>query len=146
MASRFVKEKLAAAGDDLGRALRVLRDRGPSQVQFWFIALAIGVAAGFGAVLFRWGIEGLQAWAYGTDDVDHLYSFALNMSWYWVLVIPIVGGLVVGQILHHFTPDGRVRSVADVIEGAALNDGRVERREGVASAFASLITLGTGGS
>jgi CIC family chloride channel protein len=146
MASKFAKEKLAAAGEDLGRALRALRDQGPSQVQFWFIALAIGIAAGFAALLFRKGIEGLQAWAYGVEDVNQLYSFAQNMSWYWVLVIPIVGGLIVGQILHHFTPDGRVRSVADVIEGAALNDGRVERREGVASAFASLITLGMGGS
>jgi CIC family chloride channel protein len=33
---------------------------------------------------------------------------------------PDLGGLVVGLILHWFTPDGRVRSVADVIEGAAL--------------------------
>jgi CIC family chloride channel protein len=33
-----------------------------------------------------------------------------------------------------------------VIEGAALTEGRVERREGLASAAASLITLGAGGS
>ncbi len=38
------------------------------------------------------------------------------------------------------------RSVADVIEGAALHEGRVEKRAGIASAVASLITLGTGGS
>jgi CIC family chloride channel protein len=36
--------------------------------------------------------------------------------------------------------------VADVIEGAALHDGRVEGKEGLASAAASLITLSTGGS
>jgi CIC family chloride channel protein len=36
--------------------------------------------------------------------------------------------------------------VADVIEGAALREGRVELRAGLASAAASLITLGTGGS
>jgi len=62
------------------------------------------------------------------------------------LLIPTVGGLTVGLILHRFTDDGRVRSVADVIEGAALYDGRVERRKGVASACASFITLATGGS
>ena len=39
-----------------------------------------------------------------------------------------------------------MRSVADVIEGAALHDGRVEGKEGLASAAASLITLSTGGS
>ena len=39
-----------------------------------------------------------------------------------------------------------MRSVADVIEGAALHDGCVEGKEGLASAAASLITLSTGGS
>ncbi|MEX0351260.1 MAG: chloride channel protein, partial [Paracoccaceae bacterium] len=34
----------------------------------------------------------------------------------------------------------------DVIEGAALQDGRVESRAGIASMFASLITLSSGGS
>ena len=39
-----------------------------------------------------------------------------------------------------------MRSVADVIEGAALHDGRFEGKEGLVSAAASLITLSTGGS
>ena len=71
---------------------------------------------------------------------------AETLPWYWVLIVPILGGLVVGLILHHMTDDARVRSVSDVIEGAALQEGRVETREGIASAFASMITLGTGGS
>ena len=125
---------------------RVLRHRGPSQVQFWFIALLIGIAAGFAALFFRKGIEALQAYLYRTDDVHFIHSHAESLPWYMILLIPVVGGLVVGLILHRFTPDGRVRSVADVIEGAALHDGRVETRAGVASAFASLITLSSGGS
>ncbi|WP_299548329.1 chloride channel protein [uncultured Tateyamaria sp.] len=124
----------------------VLRHRGPSQVQFWFIALAIGIAAGFAALLFRKGIEALQAFLYGTEDVQYLHSFASSLPWYWILIIPIVGGLITGLILHNFTRDGVARSVADVIEGAALRDGRVSTRAGVASAFASFITLSTGGS
>ena len=125
---------------------RIIRQRGPSQVQFWFIALIIGIAAGFAALFFRMGIAALQAWLYGADDVHFLHTFAQTLDWYWVLLIPTVGGLVVGLILHHFTPDGRVRSVADVIEGAALTDGRVEVRAGLASALASFLTLSSGGS
>ena len=56
------------------------------------------------------------------------------------------GGIVVGLIIQFLTPDGRVRSVSDVIEGAALNDGRVEKKAGIASALCSWITLSTGGS
>nr|WP_245629288.1 chloride channel protein [Celeribacter indicus] len=106
----------------------------------------IGIASGFAALLFRKGINFLQAFLYGTHDLRHLHSFAGEMPWFWVLSLPVLGGLVVGIVLNWFTPDGRVRSVADVIEGAALNDGRVETRAGLASAAASLITLSTGGS
>ena len=125
---------------------QVIRRRGPSKLQFWFIALVVGIASGFAALFFRLGIEWLQGTLYGTDDPSRLGSFAASLPWWWVLALPICGGLVVGLILHRFTPDGRVRSVADVIEGAALADGRVEGRAGVASALASLITLSSGGS
>jgi CIC family chloride channel protein len=124
----------------------VIRDRGPSQVQFWFIALLVGIAASFAAIGFRFGIETFQAWLYQTDDVAHMRSDAARLDWWWILLIPMAGGLAVGVILNRFTDDGRVRSVADVIEGAALYDGRVEGRKGLTSTLASFITLSTGGS
>ena len=125
---------------------KVLRHQGPGQVQFWFIALLVGIAAGYAALFSRKGIAALQAWLYGTDDVQYLHSFASGLPWYLILIIPIIGGLVTGLILHNFTKDGVVRSVSDVIEGAALRDGQVGTRAGVASAFASFITLSSGGS
>lgn len=143
--SMFVRQ-LAHAADALRNGLSVMRRRGPSEIQFWFIALVIGIAAGFAALGFRLGISALQAAFYGTDDVRLLHSHAEQLPWYWILIIPIVGGLVVGVILNRFTSDGRVRAVADVIEGAALQDGRVETRAGLASLVASLVTLSSGGS
>jgi CIC family chloride channel protein len=142
--------RLAGQFDVAARACRdgwrVLRHRGPSQVQFWFIALVIGIAAGFAALFFRKGIEALEAFLYGTDDPSRLHSFAETLPWYWILTIPVLGGLAVGLLLSRFTPDARVRAVADVIEGAALRDGRVEGRAGLASVAASFITLSSGGS
>nr|WP_232962757.1 chloride channel protein [Paracoccus tegillarcae] len=125
--------------------MQVMRDRGPSQLQFWFMALMIGICAGFAALGFRLGIGALQRAIYGADDLT-MASTAFHLPWYWVLTVPIIGGFVVGQILHRFTPDGRCRTVSDVIEGAALDGGRVETKAGLASAAASLITLGSGGS
>lgn len=122
-----------------------MRERGPSQVQFWLLAVFIGIGAGFAALGFRLGIGALQRLIYGADDLT-LATVAERLPWYWVLIVPVIGGLIVGLILDRFTSDGRVRAVADVIEGAALEGGRVETREGLASAAASLITLGTGGS
>ncbi|WP_170558575.1 chloride channel protein [Ruegeria atlantica] len=137
-----LNQALAAIKD----AWRVMLRRGPSQIQFWFIALAIGIAAGFMALGFRKAIRWLQAYVYDTEDILLLHSHAEKLPWIVILITPIIGGLIVGVILHKFTDDGRVRSVADVIEGAAVTDGRVEGKAGIASFFASLITLSTGGS
>ncbi len=128
------------------RGWHVILTRGPGRIQFWFIALLIGVVAGGAAVLFRLGVELLQRRFYGTEDPRFVSSFAETLPWFWIVLIPVLGGLLVGLILDRFTTDNRAKSVAEVIEGAALNDGRVETREGMASAAASLITLSTGGS
>ncbi|MBV7409379.1 chloride channel protein [Maritimibacter sp. DP1N21-5] len=140
------RQGILAAVAYRNRVLHVIRTQGPGQAQFWVIALIIGIAAGTAALFFRKGIERLQAFLYGTDDVAHLHSFAETLPWFLILVLPAVGGLIVGIVLNWTTNDGRVRSVADVIEGAALREGRVEKRAGVGSAIASFITLATGGS
>ena len=152
-ASAVMKPKTSLIGgqiDDVVTACRdgwrVLKHRGPSKLQFWFIALVVGIAAGYAALFFRKGIIWLQSTLYGAEDIKAIHSLAETLPWYVVLVIPILGGLVVGFIFHWFTPDGRVRSVADVIEGAALQNGRVEVKAGLASAAASLMTLSSGGS
>ena len=142
----FIIRALKARVQVLSTGWKLLVQKGPSQLQFWLIALVIGIASGGAALAFRKGIEWLQASLYGTNDLAHLHSFASTLPWYWILMLPAIGGLVVGGILNWFTPDGRVRSVADVIEGAALWEGRVEKRAGLGSALASLITLSTGGS
>ncbi|WP_296417158.1 chloride channel protein [Pseudooctadecabacter sp.] len=137
-----VDDALCACRDAWG----VIRTRGPSQVQFWFIALLVGIGASLLAIAFRFGIETLQTRLYGTDDVANLHTTIANLDWWWIVTIPVLGGLAVGLLMNRFTEDGRVRSVADVIEGAALYEGRVERRRGLASGAASFITLSTGGS
>ncbi|MEQ6248411.1 chloride channel protein [Sulfitobacter sp. HNIBRBA3233] len=142
----FLSQQATQAWQGCCEGWAVLRRKGPGKITFWFIALVIGIAAGFAALFFRKGINLLQATLYGTEDVQFLHSFISGLEWYWIIVIPTLGGLATGLILHRFTSDARARSVADVIVGSALKDGRVETRAGLASAAASLVTLGTGGS
>ncbi len=141
----LVRRQLSRGAQQCAEGLRAMRQRGPGQLQFWLIALVIGVAAGVAAVGFRLAIIGLQELIYGANDAI-LASHLADLHWSWVLTIPILGGLAVGLIMHRFTDDGRVSTVAQVIEGAALQDGRVDTRTGWASPLASLITLSTGGS
>jgi len=114
-------------------------------IGFWLLALLVGLVAGAATLGFRIAISELQSLFYGADDVM-LASVAKTLPWWLVLFLPVAGGLIVGLILHKYTPDGRVRGVADVIDAVAEGDGHVERKEGLASALASLITLSTGGS
>lgn len=129
----------------LGRATHIIRKRGPSQIQFWLLALLIGIGAGLAALFFRLGINALTRTFYGIDDAT-LTNEVTRLPWWWLVLIPTIGGLVVGLILDRFTASGRAATVADVIEDAALEGGRVNVREGLASAVASLLTLGMGGS
>src|SRR6056297_3309617 len=138
--------QIQATKRQFARGWDLLRHKGPSQFQFWLIALLIGIAAGLAATVFRMAITVLQTSVYGTPSVASIHSYAEGLPWWMLLLIPTLGGLVVGLIVRFFTPEGRVRSVADVIEGAALNDGRVEKKAGFASAICSWITLSTGGS
>ena len=85
------------AGPDVGRASAEksiwdrIRVHGPSQLQFWIIALVLGVLAGYATVAFRLSISWLQELFYGADDVT-LASHAAGLAWYWIVGIPIVGG------------------------------------------------------
>jgi CIC family chloride channel protein len=130
----------------LRRSWDLVREKGPSKLQFWFIALGVGIVSGYAAVGFMTAIRALQTLLYGTDDTRMLHSFAATLPWWWVLILPAIGGTIVGLILTRFTPDGRVRGPAEVIEASAMKEGRVERRAGLASVCASLITLSSGGS
>lgn len=118
----------------------------PAQVRFWFVALGVGIASGFAAILFRAAIMWLQGVVYGTDHTHLLHSHARDLHWSLILAIPTVGGAISGLLLQRYIPNQRVASVADVIEGAALNDGRVKSKGGWASTLCSWITLSTGGS
>jgi CIC family chloride channel protein len=123
-----------------------LVERASLLLRFWLLALLIGICGGAAAVGFRLGVETLQSTFYGNPDLTVIESFVRALGWYWIIGIPTLGGLAVGILMQVFTRDGRVRSVADVIEGAAIRDGRIEHKEGVVSAIASLITLSSGGS
>jgi CIC family chloride channel protein len=90
----FLMTQINAAWIAFCGGWQLLRREGPGQVQFWFIALVIGIASGFAALFFRKGIEGLQSFLYGTDNVQTLHSFAQSIPWYWILMIPALGGAI----------------------------------------------------
>lgn len=110
------------------RPLLSLTRHAAASARFWLLALLLGLAAGGATILFRLAIIQLQAFIYATDDVNRLHSHAEGLPWMMIIMAPIAGGALVGVITQWYIPDGKIRAVADVIEGAALHDGRMDMK------------------
>ncbi len=121
--------------------------------QFWHseqlilavLAVVIGLAAGLGAVGFRYAISGVQFAVFGSGT-NRLASYVASLPWWQVMLAPAVGGLVVGLMAHYLTRDRRFHVVSDVIEASTLHGGRMRLRDGCMAAIGSFVSLGFGAS
>jgi len=109
------------------------------------IAVIVGIAGGYGAVLFRLLIGLFQKIFFGTGDRLFL-QYLLDLPWYAKLVPPIIGGAIVGPVLYFFAPEGRGPGVTEVIAAVALRGGQIRRRVCIIKTLASAVCIGSGGS
>lgn len=110
----------------------------------FFIALAIGVAGGLGAVFFRWLIRTFHELAWGTA-ASPLEGFA-SSPWPMRIAIPTLGGLVVGLIVKFLAPEAKGHGVPEVMYAVARRGGVIRPIVAVAKSVASAICIATGGS
>jgi CIC family chloride channel protein len=108
------------------------------------LAMIIGVVAGYGAIGFYLGISFVLELGFGGDEASLATGVAQLPAWQ-VIGIPVLGGIIVGQLLR-FIPMHQTRGVPHVVEAAALHNGKVETKQGLISALATIISLGSGAS
>ena len=108
------------------------------------LAVFVGLAGGFGAVGFRYLINFFQSLAYGSDG--NLLDIVRSIPWYWRILIPTLGGLVVGPLVYFFAGEAKGHGVPEVMEAVALKSGLIRKRLVVIKSLASAICIGTGGS
>ncbi|MEP3113603.1 chloride channel protein [Nisaea sp.] len=130
--------------------LRVLRGRASAgiwndQVLLSALAVAVGIAAAFAAVLFRELIGLIQTGFFGFDH-ERVASGVAGLAWWHVLLAPALGGLLIGLYVCFLMPGGRPQGVADVIEANALRAGRMSGRAGLGAALLSAASIGSGAS
>jgi len=118
---------------------------GSRQPTVWVAAVAVGIAAAIGAIVFRLAIAVFQLPWLGTMT-EQVATAARAAPWWMVLLAPAAGGLVVGLFLEYLMPGKRAEVVADVIEARALPSHQLTLRIGLGSAFVSALSLGTGAS
>lgn len=109
------------------------------------LAAAIGIAAGYGAIGFRFLIDAVQFGFFGSGS-EQVLSMARELDWWHRLIAPAAGGLAAGLFIHYMLPDRRPHGVADVIQACNLQGGRMRLRDGVGQAVASALSIGGGAS
>jgi CIC family chloride channel protein len=115
------------------------------QVILSLCAVATGLAAGYGAIGFRWLIGAVQHLFYGFGS-ENVATLAAGLPWWQILLGPAVGGLLVGLFLKYLMPGGQPQGVAQVIEAASLRGGRMTLKEGIGATVVSAASLGVGAS
>jgi len=108
------------------------------------LAIFVGLAGGYGAVGFRYLINYVQTLAYGS--ADNLLGVVTGVAWYWRIIIPALGGLVVGLLVYYFAREAKGHGVPEVMEAVALRGGVIRKRLVIVKSLASAICIGTGGS
>jgi CIC family chloride channel protein len=114
------------------------------------LAVAIGAGAGLGAVVFRWLVTTFTHLFSGHADYaaaggdSHPWFPALG-HWF-LLIVPVLAGLIYGPLVHKFAPEARGHGVPEVMYAVAERGGRIPAQVTVVKALASALTIGAGGS
>jgi CIC family chloride channel protein len=112
-----------------------------SEALFIGTALIVGLGTGLGAVAFRYLIQGVEWVGYDWFPV-------ITAGWgkAYVLIIPAIGGLIVGPLVYFFAREAKGHGVPEVMEAVALRGGRIRPIVAVVKSLASAISIGSGGS
>ncbi|MCH7667448.1 MAG: chloride channel protein, partial [Acidobacteria bacterium] len=70
-----------------------------------------------------------------------------QLGWARLLLVPAVGGLIVGPLVYFWAREARGHGVPEVMEAVALRGGRIRPRVALVKALASGVCIGgSGGS
>ena len=81
------------------------------------LAVVVGLVAGFGAIGFRYLLDAVQIISYGSKG--SLIELVISIPWLLKILIPAIGGLVVGPLVYFFAREAKGHGVPEVMEAVA---------------------------
>jgi len=112
-------------------------------------ALAIGLIAGFGAVLFRGMIGGFHNLFFlGQLSFDYDANVHTPASpWgFWIIGVPVLGAVGVAFLVKTFAPEAKGHGVPEVMEAIYYHEGKIRPVVAAVKSVASALSIGSGGS
>lgn len=114
------------------------------------LAIAVGAGAGLGSIAFRWLITTFTHLFSGHADYAGAGGSANpHVPWLgsaFVVIAPVVGGLLYGPLVDRFAKEARGHGVPEVMLAVAQRGGRINPQVSVVKALASALCIGSGGS
>lgn len=114
------------------------------------LALLTGLGAGVGAIAFRYLIEGVTRLFSGHADYSAAgHAANPHVPWlgiFFVVLAPVIGGLLYGPLVARFAPEARGHGVPEVMLAVARGGGRIRPQVPAVKALASALCIGSGGS
>ncbi len=116
-----------------------------SQTTYIFIlGIIVGIAGGLISIGFRWLIKLFEKFT--LNGVGSTLELLTNLPFYWKLLLPAVGGLIVGPLVYFLAREAKGHGVPEVMQAISLKNGIIRPRVVAVKSIASAITLSTGGS
>lgn len=111
------------------------------------LALIVGIMTGFGAVALRALIGLFHNLLYnGTFSIWYDANISEGPSRFgnWVLLSPILGGLVVVFLVQRFAPEAKGHGVPEVMDAVFYKHGNIRGRVAIIKSLASALSIGSG--
>jgi CIC family chloride channel protein len=139
----------ASAGGGYSRfrhtVFRIIERFSPDETTIMVVvAVAVGMIGGFGAILFRWLVTFFQGFAIGHGE-GTVELLAL-VPWWKKLLLPVIGGLVVGPLVHFGAREAKGHGVPEVLSAIVFKKGVIRPIVAAVKIIASAITIAFGGS
>lgn len=107
------------------------------------LAVIVGILAGLASILFKFMIHFVQNLFWRTPSI---LSAVETQPWYMTILIPALGGLLVGPLIYYGAREAKGHGVPEIMESLVFRGGRIRNQVAVIKALASSICIGSGGS
>ena len=110
------------------------------------LSVFVGLGTGFGAIGFTALIKYFNGLFFGLTDQILTQAVGEQSYKFWLPIIPVLGGLLVGPIVFKFAREAKGHGVPEVMNAVARLGGIIRPRVAAAKTIASAICIGSGGS
>jgi len=111
------------------------------------LAIVVGIITGFGAVAFRALIGLIHNIAFlGSFSIEYDASvFTPPSPWgAFIILVPVIGGLIVTFLITNFAPEARGHGVPEVMDAIYYRQGVIRPVVALIKSLASALSIGTG--